>query len=121
MKIVIDTNVLFQLLKNEIDFFGFEIVIPDFVIKEFKFKAKEYKIKNVDLFLKKVKERFKIENTNYQFNKNVDDLLIKYCKEKNYFLLTIDKKLKKRALKEGVKVLNLRKGKYVEEDLLILY
>jgi len=121
MKVVIDTNVLFQLLKNDIDFSGLNIVIPDFIIEEFVFKAKEYKVKNLDLFLEKLKKNFKIEKTTFSLNKNADELLIKFCKMNDYALLTIDKKLKKRAQKENIKIINLRKGKYVEEDYLNYY
>jgi rRNA-processing protein FCF1 len=121
VKVVIDTNILFQFLKNKVDLLDYKIVIPDFILKEFIYKAKEYHVRNLDTFLKKLKENFEILETNYIFNKNADDLLIKLCKEKKFALLTIDKKLKKRALKEGIKVLNLRKGKYVEEDYLNLY
>jgi rRNA-processing protein FCF1 len=121
-KLIVDTNVLFQLLKNPIDLTGFEPIIPDFVIKEFKFKAKEYKIKNIDVFIEKLKKKgFKILNTNYKFEKNVDDLILKLAKEKNAFILTIDKKLKKRAIKEGIKIKELIKGKSLREDLLDLY
>ena len=121
-KLVIDTNVLFQLLKNPINFFGYEVIIPDFIVKEFLYKAKEEKIKNVETFLKKLQNiGFKIVKTDYEFNKNADDLLLRFCKENNALLLTIDKKLKKRAIKEGVKIKELIKGKEIREDFVDFY
>lgn len=121
-KLLIDTNILFQMLKNPVQIYGYKLVVPDFILKEFLFKAKEYKIKNVDLFIEKLKKSgVEILKTNYELNKNADELLIKLAKEEKLPILTIDKKLKKRAYKEGIVVRELIKGKTLREDLIDLY
>ena len=96
-KILIDTNILFQLFKKNVsidNLKGFELIIPDFIKEEFIYKAKENKLKNLDVFFENLnKNGFKFLETNYKLNKDADDLLIKLAKELNAYILTIDKKL----------------------------
>jgi len=126
-KVLIDTNILFQLFKKNVNLdnlIGYDLIIPDFVEKEFLFKAEENKMKNVQHFLKNLENfGFRRVNTYYRFDKNVDDLLLKMAKEHKAYILTIDKELKKRAKKEGIKIKWVeKKGRvFNKEDIEDLY
>ncbi len=126
-KILVDTNILFQLFKKNMDLsvlLGYEILIPDFIEKEFKYKCREYNLKNIDNFLSKLeKYGFKKVKTSYEFKKNADDLLLKMAKEEKAYILTIDKNLKKRAKKEGIRIKWVeKKGRiFNKEDVEDLY
>jgi len=126
-KILIDTNILFQLFKKNVsidNLKGFELIIPDFIKEEFIYKAKENKLKNLDVFFENLnKNGFKFLETNYKLNKDADDLLIKLAKELNAYILTIDKKLKRKCKKEGILIKSVeKKGRiFSKEDVEDFY
>lgn len=120
MRIVIDTNALIYAAESKIDLFsllkGNKIIIPNLVLEELqlisKAAAKASDKKAAFLALKI------IENASFeaiQLSGKTDSAILKFAKAGDVAVLTNDAAFKKRLKQEGVKVLNIRQRKYVEE------
>ena len=117
-KVLLDTNFLMACIKQKIDFFdeikflGFQILIPENVIKELKkIKNSRQKLHNrqtAELALKIIKMnkfkkiKFKTKNTDYaisQFANSGEDIIV----------ATLDRNLKKRIKKNKMVIKNKTK------------
>ncbi len=112
-KIIIDTNFATIPLQFNVDIYQefsriinekYELFFPKICLEELK-KLKYGKAALEMLKMKKV--IFK----DIEFNKNVDNSILQYAKNKNALIATQDKELKKKALKEGLSVITLRQKK----------
>ncbi len=93
MKTLLDTSFILTAIRNKIDFFeqleqdGFQIIIPEQVIKELKGLKKELALK----LLEKNKSKFKKIDLK---SKNTDNGIIAYSKDHNVIVATLDRELK---------------------------
>jgi rRNA-processing protein FCF1 len=122
--ILLDTNFIINCVRNKIDFLnelylkGFEILIPEEVIKEIekisesKQKLKEKEISSLCLEILKVqKSKFKKIKLN---SKNVDNGIIDFAlKNKGVIIATLDNEIKKK-LKKKNNILSLRNKNKLE-------
>jgi rRNA-processing protein FCF1 len=115
IKIVIDTNFVTIPFQFKVDVYS-EIgrIINESYVLEFPkiCLAELQKIKQGKAALE-LMERKGVNFVNIPFKKNVDDSIIDYAKEKKATIATQDSLLKKKALKNSLSVITLRKKQYL--------
>ncbi len=127
-KVIVDTNVLLQSVRHNIDLFEklgeallakFEVLLPDLVIKELenlRTKGRLIERKEATLILNLIKDRVRIISTKQSFSK-IDDALLSLAIDYGAILLTNDRELRRKArlLRVPVARLNIKEGRiYVE-------
>ncbi len=127
-RIIVDTNILLQSVRHNIDLFEklgeallakFEILIPDVVIKELeklRNKGRPIERKEATLILNLVKDKVKIVSARQTFSK-IDDALLSLAIDHRAILLTNDRELRRKArlLRVPVARLNIKERRiYVE-------
>lgn len=114
MKIILDTNIILYALRFKIDIFSELERICDF----------PYKICILDKTLEELRDKTALEllkqkNVNIiktSSSENVDDLIVKLADE-DTIVVTQDKELKKRLKQKKIRVLIIRKKKYLQNVL----
>ncbi len=91
-----------------------KIMVPDFVVNELErlyYLRKDPKYS----FALQLAKHIGIFKTKIKTTSQVDDALISLCLQKNAYLVTLDKKLLRKAIKKGIKTLQLKGKKAFKE------
>lgn len=115
MKIIIlDTDFLISCIKFKVDFVEEIKRICDFNYKLFIFDKglEELENKPNHKLIKLILQKNNVEIIKKKFDKKVDDLILDIVND-NYIIATQDKELKKELKKKDIKIITIRKKKYL--------